>query len=184
METAILELGDGIDTNRALLEELDLSNPELLANNIDLMIERLKRVVNLLAEVDAMANAILGGAKYLKLQLGKLGTNVALLAVPLVPSSGGIPDSLSLGREVVVVDRLSLSGKVSLSTSSIDAVSAIRQNGLNVARIEGVGYGSLTSLGVTIALAGSRARTTGRAPTRHVENVVEASYNESSVRGE
>jgi hypothetical protein len=31
METAILELGNGGDANRALLEELDLSNPKTVS---------------------------------------------------------------------------------------------------------------------------------------------------------
>lgn len=130
-------------------------------------------MVNSLAEVNAMANAVLSGAEDLKLQLGELGTNVALLAIPLIPSSLCIPDSLSLGREVVVIDRLSLSGEVSLSTSSIDPVGGIRQSGLNVGCVEGVGHGSLTSLGRTIAQTRSRAHTTGRTPARHVGNVVE-----------
>jgi hypothetical protein len=36
METAMLELSNGGDANRALLEELNLSNPKLLANKTKL----------------------------------------------------------------------------------------------------------------------------------------------------
>ena len=121
VETSSLEGVNWLNTSRSLLDQLELRDSR---------------------EVDTLAATLLRGAKQLDLQLGELGTDVSLLAIPLVNGGLAIPLDVLVG-ELVVLVRGSVNPTVELGRLDL-----LDGRGDTVLAVGGVRVGAVVAVGL------------------------------------
>jgi hypothetical protein len=165
MKTTILELGDGVDASRALLDELNLGEAECVSMEDQGKCRWSVVSMNLRAEVDSLRDTVLWRAKELKLKLRVLGTDIAGLTIPIVACGAALPLGLGFIETCSRTREMVLNARV----SRLDRSLLVGKSRLHIGGVEGVGLGSLTNLGVNQVVSRADTLASGVSPARHCE---------------